>query len=170
MSKTRFDQLVSDGLLDLSGAAAGQVKFPAAQNPSADPNTLDDYEENTFVVTLGPLTSGSITLTNNTLSYTKVGRKVTVVGEISVASVAAPVGHLRLDGLPFAAGAGASKTAGFAVCADGLAASATGMITGYLAAGASNVLIRKYAAGAHSAMAGDVQGGATFAFNFSYFI
>lgn len=33
------------GPLDLSNAAAGQINFPAIQNPSADPNTLDNYSE-----------------------------------------------------------------------------------------------------------------------------
>ena len=27
---------------------SGQLQFPATQNPSADPNNLDDYEENTW--------------------------------------------------------------------------------------------------------------------------
>jgi hypothetical protein len=40
-----LDLVTSAGLVDLSGASAGQIKFPASQNASADANTLDDYEE-----------------------------------------------------------------------------------------------------------------------------
>src|SRR4051794_8182039 len=36
---------VISALLDISGSGGGQIKFPGTQNPSADANTLDDYEE-----------------------------------------------------------------------------------------------------------------------------
>lgn len=58
-------------------AAAGQIKFPATQNPSADANTLDDYEEGTFTpVITGSTTAGVGTYTSQTGSYTKIGRLV----------------------------------------------------------------------------------------------
>ncbi len=72
---------------------------------TAQANALDDYEEGTFDVTLAPGTSGSITLNSsfNTLSYTKVGRLVTISGQIRISSVSSPVGTLLLTTLPFAA-------------------------------------------------------------------
>jgi hypothetical protein len=82
--------------------SGGQIKFPATQNSSADANTLDDYEEGTFTVTLLS-TSGTITVNsgNNTGLYTKIGRIVNLSGFIDVSSVGSPSGRLRISGLPF---------------------------------------------------------------------
>jgi hypothetical protein len=84
---------------------------------SATPGTgtselLADYEEGTLtgVVTCG--TSGTISLYSvyDTLLYTKIGRQVTVVGQLKVESVASPVGFFKIN-LPFAIG-NFSDTAG----------------------------------------------------------
>jgi len=63
---------------------------------------LNDYEEGTFTPTLTPTTSGSITLDSgwDTLSYTKVGRMVTIMGQIKISSVSSPVGQTTMS-LPF---------------------------------------------------------------------
>lgn len=60
------------GLWDLSASHAGQIKFPATQNPSTDPNTLDDYEE-------GSWTPGNshVTLSSPVGTYVKIGKQVT---------------------------------------------------------------------------------------------
>lgn len=66
----------ADIVLDLSNAAAGQVKFPATQNPSSNANTLDDYEEGTWTPTI-TYASGSIgAVTVNSANYTKIGNRV----------------------------------------------------------------------------------------------
>jgi len=82
----------------------GQIGFPASQVASADPNTLDDYEEGSYITALTCGTSGNITLRSafDSLGYTKIGRVVHVHGQIIVSSVTAPVGPLRVN-LPFAA-------------------------------------------------------------------
>lgn len=56
------------GLLTLS---AGQIKFPAAQNASADANTLDDYEEGTWT----PIDSsgGGLSFSGYSTKYVKIG-------------------------------------------------------------------------------------------------
>jgi hypothetical protein len=65
-------------------------------------NALDDYEEGTFTATAAPSTSGTITLSVNTCSYTKIGRQVTIKGQLVVGSVASPIGTLvTIAGLPF---------------------------------------------------------------------
>lgn len=51
---------------------SGQIKFPATQVPSTDPNTLDDYEEGTWTPTLG----GTATYTTQTGTYIKIGKLV----------------------------------------------------------------------------------------------
>jgi len=66
-------------------------------------NYLDDYEEGTFEVTAAPATSGTATINSsyNTLSYTKIGRLVTITGEIRISSFSSAVGNLLLNSLPF---------------------------------------------------------------------
>ena len=67
-------------------------------------NLLDDYEEgNTSDITLSPGSSGSISLQDNfrQLSYTKIGRQVTITGLLKITSVSSPTGAPTFA-LPFA--------------------------------------------------------------------
>jgi hypothetical protein len=86
--------------VDASGvvsAPIGQIKFPATQNPSADANTLDDYEEGTWT----PAVSG-VALNTVTAKYTKVGNRVDVQAKFGTdATTGAEV--LTITGLPFTA-------------------------------------------------------------------
>lgn len=88
--------LTVSGLIDASGASAGQFKFPATQNPSANANTLDDYEEGTWV----PAVGGSATYTLQQGTYTKIGRQVTVYGALSINAIGTG-GTYTISGLPF---------------------------------------------------------------------
>jgi hypothetical protein len=89
------------GLLDLSAAAAGQIKFPATQNPSADANTLDDYEEGSFTPTItGDATAGVTTYAFQLGRYTKVGRLVSFVLDVNWTNLTG-TGNLLIGGLPF---------------------------------------------------------------------
>jgi len=63
-----------NAILDISNASAGQIKFPATQNASANANTLDDYEEGTWTPTDG--SGAGLSLTVVSASYTKIGRLV----------------------------------------------------------------------------------------------
>lgn len=65
---TTFNSLIS--------ANAG-IAFPATQVPSADANTLDDYEEGTWTPVLTP-TTGTITSQSCFGSYVKIGKQVTI--------------------------------------------------------------------------------------------
>lgn len=98
------------GLLDLSGASSGQIKFPASQNASADANTLDDCEKGTFTPTLTFATPGdlAVTYTTQTGRYTKIGRLVSYTLEVKAASLTYTTasGSVRIGGLPFAGGSG----------------------------------------------------------------
>lgn len=62
-----------------AGGGAG-VQFPATQSASTDPNNLDDYEEGTWVPSLG----GSTTYSVQSGFYTKVGRTVHFYGRIVI--------------------------------------------------------------------------------------
>jgi hypothetical protein len=71
---------------------------------TATANALDDYEEGDYLPNF-TVQSGSVTLDSNqkTLCYTKIGRQVTIIGSIKIASVSSPSGVLRAA-LPFARG------------------------------------------------------------------
>lgn len=58
----------------------GQIAFPATTVPSADANTLDDYEEGTWTPVLTFATPGDLSVAYSTQagSYTKIGRQVMV--------------------------------------------------------------------------------------------
>jgi len=79
----------------------GQIAFPATAVPSADPNTLDDYEEGYHPVTVTCSTSGSYTVGISTqFAYTKIGRVVHVIGQVEITGATSPVGDIRVS-LPF---------------------------------------------------------------------
>lgn len=84
------------GLLTLTG---GQIKFPATQVPSADANTLDDYEEGTW--TPGDGSGAGLTFTNVEGQYVKNGQLVTAWGNVTFPSTANG-SNADLSGLPFA--------------------------------------------------------------------
>lgn len=94
------------GLLDISGASSGQLKFPATQNASADANTLDDYEEGTFTPTLrfGGASVG-MTFTTQAGRYTKIGRLVTIQIELILSAKGSSTGNATIGALPFTIGA-----------------------------------------------------------------
>ena len=87
--------------VDISGSNAGQIKFPATQNASADANTLDDYEEN---LAWSPTISNETNLTSVTVTngqYVKIGKLVTVNGILSgTVTSGSTLTYLRLV-LPF---------------------------------------------------------------------
>lgn len=93
--------LTTVGLFDISGASAGQIKFPATQNASADANTLDDYEEGTFSPTVyGTTAGGTGTYTTQSGRYIKVGKLVFAsVGLTWTAHTG--TGNMGIGNLPF---------------------------------------------------------------------
>jgi hypothetical protein len=66
----------------LSGPSS--FAFPATQVASADPNTLDDYEEGTWTAAITAAGGGSqtYTMTSATASYTKIGNVVHLFGRL----------------------------------------------------------------------------------------
>jgi hypothetical protein len=89
------------GLIDAQG---GQIKFPATQVPSADVNTLDDYEEGTFTpnITFGGGSTGiSYDASNHTGRYTKIGRMVYFEATVVLTAKGSSTGAAQVTGLPF---------------------------------------------------------------------
>jgi hypothetical protein len=98
------------GLITASG---GQIAFPASQNASADPNTLDDYEEGTWTPSVTFATPGDLAVTYGLRDarYTKVGRVVHVSFAFVVSSFTYTTasGNITITGLPFASNATANS-------------------------------------------------------------
>jgi hypothetical protein len=83
------------------------IAFPATQNPSADVNTLDDYEEGVWVPTIS-FGGASVGVTYGVATggtYVKIGRRVTYTGRIFLTSKGSSVGGVAIGGMPFAVGA-----------------------------------------------------------------
>ena len=106
---------------------AGNVAFPATQVPSADANTLDDYEEGSFTPVLQ--SPGTATYTTQVGRYTKIGNRVFINLHITINSIGTGGGHLA--GLPFTSNTTTPGTNGGIVFYQGSGAIAAGTnITG----------------------------------------
>jgi hypothetical protein len=89
-------------LVDISGASAGQIKFPAAQNASSNANTLDDYEEGTWTPVIGGSTGTTgQSYTTQVGRYVKIGKKVTCWFNATLSAVGTITGDSQIQGLPF---------------------------------------------------------------------
>ena len=97
---------VDTPLLSVTKAGVAEVKagikFPATQVPSADANTLDDYEEGTWTptITFGGASVGQTT-TIAQGGYVKVGSLVTAYCRLGLSNKGTSTGAAALAGLPF---------------------------------------------------------------------
>tara|TARA_A100001388_G_scaffold230025_2_gene182002 strand:+ start:3882 stop:7790 length:3909 start_codon:yes stop_codon:yes gene_type:complete len=99
-----FKDLYLDNRVKLGASGGIEFGHATASSPaSASSTLLDHYEEGTFEPTF-TLSSGTVTMNSvyNTMSYTRVGRLVTVFGLVITASVSSPGGnYLFIDNLPY---------------------------------------------------------------------
>ncbi len=135
-------------------------------------NLLDDYEEGYYTATLTS-SSGSVTLSTGTdiLAYTKVGRQVTITGQLTVSSVSSPSGSLTLD-LPFPIGAIAESGERFAthLLYGGLnALAAGGTVALYGLTGSTAYFSEENTTGSSTSFADHIKAGSLFYFSFTYF-
>lgn len=83
----------------------GQIVFPATQVPSANANTLDDYEEGTWtpVVTFATQGDLSVTYSSRTGTYNKTGNKVHMHGTVVTSGFTHTTasGNFQVTGAPF---------------------------------------------------------------------
>ena len=86
------------------------ITFPSAQSASTDANTLDDYEEGTWVGTLTGGTTNPTTPVTATGRYTKVGRVVTVQITFTSINTTGASGLIGITGLPFANSSSSNST------------------------------------------------------------
>lgn len=149
-----FTSITNTGLLDISAATAGQIKFPAAQNASANVNTLDDYEEGTFTPTIsfGGASVG-VTYTTQSGVYTKIGNIVIYSLNIALSSKGSSVGSLLVGGLPFNSNAVAGNKAPAAVY--GIAITTTGQLGVFVNNGAATITVGQVTPGGVSTAIAD---------------
>jgi hypothetical protein len=91
-------KLTGDNYLRLASGTNG-LQF---NGDTAAANALDDYEEGTWTmgVSFGGASVG-VTYANNTGTYTKIGRQVTVNGYVALSNKGSSTGFARITGLPF---------------------------------------------------------------------
>lgn len=101
---TRYgDQSIVDGNLVIGTAGKG-IDFSAdPSTPGMTSELLDDYEEGTWTPT--DASGAGLSLTLGTCTYTKIGRQVTAVFDITF-PVTIDLSTQLLGGLPFSAAAG----------------------------------------------------------------
>ena len=87
--------IADDAITDAKIGTLTQIAFNATQSASSDVNTLDDYQEGTFVPTVG-----SLTLNDKFGHYTKIGRAVSVQGYVDMGSQSGGT-TVIVGGLPF---------------------------------------------------------------------
>ena len=92
----------------------GGIKFQVTQVPSADPNTLDDYEEGTFSVTLKNDLNEDFTISDQICYYTKIGNVVTVNITITTSNKPTSGIFIMCVGLPFNSKRYTAGTIGYA--------------------------------------------------------
>ena len=120
---SQFPTTIGVGNATPSTSGAG-ITFPATQSASSDANTLDDYEEGTFTLTITP-GSGSLTSYDRYGYYVKIGRSVTVIMAFSIITAGTAAGVANFSGLPFtslnptALAAGGNRAGTFAMREDG---------------------------------------------------
>jgi len=96
----KFAKTLGVGNATPSTSGAG-ITFPATQSASTDANTLDDYEEGTWNITVSYSGSTSgVTYAARTGYYTKMGNVVMVQGAVSLSSKGTGSGTVLIS-LPF---------------------------------------------------------------------
>ncbi len=113
--------------------------------PSADPNTLDYYEEGNWTPAFSfSTTPGTPVYTTQAGRYTRIGNKVFCNGRIGISSKGGGVGNLAITGLPFIVATGIQYVSAAAFgYASGLALTAGTIITGFANPGSNRLILYK---------------------------
>jgi hypothetical protein len=165
--------LVGTSTANTSGAklqTSDGLTFPVTQVASADPNTLDDYEEGTWTPTVvGTATAGTVAYSNRIGNYVKTGRFVTATGTVGW-SAGTGTGDLQITGLPFTTNA----STGFASVSFGyvevLSLTALNYVLGYVAPNSSAIVIAQSPTGGGSITTVAYDATVTLVFSCSYLV
>lgn len=146
-----------------------QIEFPATQSPSTNANTLDDYEEGTFDAAFSS-TGGSITIDPNytKMMYTKIGRLVTITGQVRVSAISSPTGEVAITGLPFTNTSSPQQAPSSTCFVQAVNTGAFDVFTGTIAFGQSKIVLNKLSGGVFSDIAANVTNTSQFTLCISY--
>jgi hypothetical protein len=133
------------------------ITFPATQSASTDANTLDDYEEGDWTATVS--TGG---ISSQSCSYVKIGKAVTIIGNITFTG-----GSVSPDlaGLPFTPVS--NRDSGLAIYSDGMEVSAGGPIMGYVIRNQARILFYSWI---NNGLGNAYQSSGTVIFSCTYFV
>lgn len=144
------------------------ISFPATQIASTDPNTLDDYEEGTWTPTVsGTTTSGTATYSTQVGTYTKIGRKVTILCTLAY-SAGTGTGNLTVGGIPFVTASISNNNAVGSCFLDNIT-TATGQTVTFQQAGTSVVTLQTFPPGGGTVTATPYDAAGTIYFASNYF-
>lgn len=87
---------VFNGVIQANG---GQIQFPAVQLPSANPNTLDDYEEGAWTPAWTFAGGGAPTYSLQQGTYTKVGRFIALHFRTIFTNLGGAAGQATMQGV-----------------------------------------------------------------------
>jgi len=151
------------------GSLSVGLKFPATQVTSADANTLDDYEEGTWIPGMAT-GSGSVSLSTASGTYTKIGRMVTATGYLLVSSSTGS-GFLRINNLPFTCSNSNAAESAASLYFDVVNYSlpVTGLV-GHVVANTSYILVEANSVGSGTDAGGMLVGGTTIRVTVTYIV
>lgn len=99
---TRITASTTIGVGGATPSTSGSgITFPATASASTNANTLDDYEEGTWTVTVTPGSGGTFTTITTSGTYTKIGRQVSLMLYVDVGSVGTALGGWEISAPPF---------------------------------------------------------------------
>jgi hypothetical protein len=164
------DATLSTGNL-IQGTAAKGINF-TANTPAAGMTSqlLNWYEEGAWATGI-TADGGTVTLSFDKMNYTRVGRMVTLSGEIVVSAISSPTGDIYLN-LPFTAAASSTGRSGAWSSYLGVAYTFTGTpggpMVGLFTGGATKMTIRVGNNAGGATASGFLAVGTTFNFGFTY--
>jgi hypothetical protein len=169
---------MSDIKIQPSATGSAVVTLTAPVTNTARTITLPDstgtlattsYDEGTWEATM-LCTSGTITLHEaiRTLAYVKIGKVVTITGNLYASAISSPSGALTITGLPFANGPGNHSRVAISVDWEELNTSAATSLQGSIMEGATVIKLSRFAAGVMTTMAGDIKVGSHVRIGGSY--
>jgi hypothetical protein len=158
----------ADGTFVITGTTPtlNGITFPATQVPSADANTLDDYEEGSWSpIIVGTSTSGTGTYSTQIGRYTKIGNIVIANGFLAWTAHTG-TGNMWVGGLPFTTANTTSlyfpATIGYTLT---LAVNANTVLAGYTNFNSTNIILESLpvSGGSSASVAMDTAAGIIFA-------
>jgi hypothetical protein len=164
-----FTGITATGTITATG---GKIAFPAVQVASSNVNTLDDYEEGTFVpIVFFDGGSTGISYSRHYGGYTKIGDLVTISVYILLNSKGSSTGNLNIGIFPFAAKdyTAASLSQYPCVVYTDAMTSLSGSTIGILVDGGQSIVLYKTGTGTSAALTDtNVTNTSTFSFTISY--